>query len=155
MAIGTITYANKRSGDLFSSQNANEIKQVVNDNAAVLAQHAAAIGGIDTINTKVTALEANTEMVAMTATSASILPNKLYVWSNAVASLNLALASGSANDRQYEYMLQFVPLDGFTLSFGSASVRWMEEPDFTAGNTYQVSIQNGLAIYAEWEAASS
>ena len=155
MAIGTITYANKRSGDLFTSQNANEIKQVVNDNAAVLAQHATAIGGIDTLNTKVTALEANTEMVAMTATSASILPNKLYVWSNAVASLNLTLASGNANDRQYEYMLQFVPADVFTLSFGSASVRWMEEPDFTAGNTYQVSIQNGLAIYAEWEAASS
>ena len=59
--------------------------------------------------------------------------------------------SGQVN----EYMLQFV-VDGdeFELALPSG-VRWIEEPEFEDGNTYQVSIVNGLAISGAWEAEES
>ena len=54
-----------------------------------------------------------------------------------------------------EYMMEFtVSGDNFTLTLPSG-VRWMEEPDFEAGSTYQVSVLNNLAIYAAWESAGN
>ena len=106
------------------------------------------IGGVRTET-----MAGSIQMVSQTDTTTSINPNILNVWGN-VASLAISLlagASGSVN----EYMLQFtVASDNFTLSLPS-SVRWSEEPEWVNGNTYQVSIENNLALYAEWEAANT
>ena len=106
------------------------------------------IGGVRTET-----MAGSIHMVSQTDTTTSINPNILNVWGN-VASLAISLlagASGSVN----EYMLQFtVASDNFTLSLPS-SVRWSEEPEWVNGNTYQVSIENNLALYAEWEAANT
>jgi hypothetical protein len=106
------------------------------------------IGGVRTET-----MAGSSQMIVQTDTAAIIRPNVLNVWGN-VSSLAVGFvpgAQGSAN----EYMLEFtVASDNFTLSLPS-SVRWSEEPEWTNGNTYQVSIENNLALYAGWEAAST
>lgn len=95
----------------------------------------------------------SSQMVAQTDTTVSIQPNVLNVWGN-VSSLAISLVAG-AQGSVNEYMLEFtVASDNFTLSLPS-SVRWSEEPEWVNGNTYQVSIENNLALYAGWEAAST
>lgn len=89
------------------------------------------------------------EVVSQTETEVEIIPNVLNVW-DSVESLDITFGnavSGQVN----EYLLQFV-VDGddFEITLPSG-VKWMEEPDFEDGYTYQVSIINNLAIYAGWE----
>lgn len=106
------------------------------------------IGGV-----KTTTVAATIVKVSQTDTTKSIDPNVLNVW-GAVSSLAISLNEGSGG-RVNEYMLEFtVASDNFTLSLPS-SVRWNEEPEWVNGNTYQVSIENNLALYAEWEAANT
>lgn len=88
--------------------------------------------------------------VSQTETSVTIRPNELNVWGR-VAALEIAFSDGTAGSVM-EYMLQFkVGSDNFTLTLPDG-VKWVNDPDFTNGNTYQVSIVNNLAVYAEWEA---
>ena len=106
------------------------------------------IGGVRTET-----MAGSSQMVAQTDTTVSIQPNVLNVWGN-VSSLAISLVAG-AQGSVNEYMLEFtVASDNFTLSLPS-SVRWSEEPEWVNGNTYQVSIENNLALYAGWEAAST
>ncbi len=106
------------------------------------------IGGVRTET-----MAGSSQMVAQTDTTVSIQPNVLNVWGN-VSSLAISLVAG-AQGGVNEYMLEFtVASDNFTLSLPS-SVRWSEEPEWVNGNTYQVSIENNLALYAGWEAAST
>lgn len=154
-AAQKIGYANKQSGALWTSSNANEVKAVVNNNADELDATNARVA---TIGQSVTSLTNNVNtlnekaqvgIVQQTDLIVSINPNKLNVWGN-VASLRITFLNGDV-DVANEYMLQFTPSsDSFTLTF-TDGVIWMEEPEFEAGYTYQVSILNGLAIYAEWE----
>lgn len=106
------------------------------------------IGGVRTET-----MAGSLQVVSQTDTTTSIQPNVLNRW-GAVSSLAINLvagASGSVN----EYMLEFtVASDLFTLTLPS-SVRWSEEPEWVNGNTYQVSIENNLALYAGWEAANT
>lgn len=98
--------------------------------------------------------EANqTPIVQLTSATAQIQPNVLNKW-GAVTSLNITLRSGN-NGICNEYMLEFtVSGEDFSLNLPSG-IRWVNEPDWISGNTYQVSILNNLAIGAEWEAAGS
>ena len=87
--------------------------------------------------------------VQQTATTVTIHPNVLNVW-GAVAGLIISLAPGPA-DAINEYKLQFVVSGtSFTLSLPNG-IRWLEEPEWEDGVTYQVSIENNLALYAGWE----
>lgn len=82
----------------------------------------------------------------------AIEPNVLNLWQSPVLSLTITLQPGTSG-YVGEYMMQFTPASGFTMTLPSG-IRWVngDEPDWTDGSTYQVSIENGLAIYAEWEA---
>ena len=92
------------------------------------------------------------DMRLLTEETATIAPNVLNKWSVPVEELVLTLSAGSAGCEN-EYKLEFtVDGDDFTLSLGGAPVRWVQEPEWTDGSTYQVSILNNLATYAEWEA---
>lgn len=94
----------------------------------------------------------NPKLVRQTATTVSISPNALNVWGS-VQSLNITFIAGEANDAN-EYMLQFqVSGSNFTLNLPDG-ITWLEEPVWTDGNIYQVSIQNNLALYGAWEGAS-
>ena len=84
-------------------------------------------------------------------TGENILPNILYRW----GSMHEITVSWSANDIEgyvNEYMIEFtVDGDGFTLTLPEG-VRWVDEPTWEDGYTYQVSIVDNLAVYAGWEA---
>lgn len=131
MALSKITYPAKNIGDLWRHNEANEIKQVVNDIVDYLQG----------------------SQVQQSNTTVSISPNVLNVW-GAVSSLNISFMAGEAG-ADNEYKLQFqVNSSSFTLTLPSG-VMWPSEPTWENGFIYQVSIQNNLAIYAGWEAASS
>jgi hypothetical protein len=92
-------------------------------------------------------------VVHHTETTASITPRDLHAWGG-VQSLEVSLVNGTPG-YENEYKLEFtVSGNNFTLSL-PAGVRWIEEPEWQDGWTYQVSILNNLAIYAGWEAAQS
>lgn len=155
MAVQKIEYANKVRGDLFTTANANEVKAAVNHNADELAALAQSVGSVSqsvtSISQSVSNLREETKqlMVQMTSTTATVEPGKLYVWGS-VTGLNLTLSPGTAG-LENEYKLQFTAGSGFTLTLDS-TVRWVNDPEWTEGWTYQVSIENGLAVSAGWEA---
>lgn len=155
MAVQKIEYANKVRGDLFTTANANEVKAAVNHNAdevSALAQNVGSVSeSVTSLSQGVASLREETKqlMVQMTATTASVDPGKLYVWGS-VGGLNLTLSPGTSG-LENEYKLQFTAGSGFTLTL-SSTVRWVNEPEWTEGWTYQVSIENGLAVSAGWEA---
>lgn len=154
MASQKITYPNKVRGDLYTSANANEVKEVVNHNADEVT---ALQNTVNSVSQSVTQLSQavtglRTPKVQQTETTVAIDPNKLNVWGS-VASLNLTLTPGTAGVAN-EYMLQFtVSGDNFTLTL-SDTVRWANEPEWEQGYTYYVSIQDGLGMYAGLEAAA-
>ena len=146
MAITKINYNNKRSGDLWTSNEANEVKNVVNNNADELAAANEAIEALQRV--------AFASVVSQTELSLAINPNVLNVWLSAISSLSVTFYAGKGG-RPNEYMLEFtVSGDSFTLTLPN-NVRWAIEPEWQDGYTYQVSILDNLAIYAGWEAAAS
>ena len=84
----------------------------------------------------------------------SILPNELNKWGK-IKSLTINSFQGAQEGHVNEYMLEFtVSGDNFTLTLPEG-VRWVEEPTWENGYTYQVSIVNNLAVFAGWEAQTN
>jgi hypothetical protein len=98
----------------------------------------------------VDASDVATPITEQTETDVTINPNVMNVWSAAVASLQVAFAAGTAG-RIAHYMMQFIAGDGFTLTLPNG-ILWMngEEPEWVAGSAYQVSVEDSLAIAAEF-----
>ena len=156
MAVEYIEYATKVGGDKWTSREANDVKNVVNNNANELL---ALKGNVTTIGGAITQMSQEVEelkdggipQTSQTSTEMTISPNRLYVWGS-VPSLAITLAN-AVSGKMNEYMLQFVPSSStFTLTFSTA-VTWMEDPEWEQGVTYQVSVQNGLAIAAPFRPA--
>ena len=83
-----------------------------------------------------------------------ILPNELNKWGK-IKSLTINSFQGAQEGHVNEYMLEFtVSGDNFTLTLPEG-VRWVEEPTWENGYTYQVSIVNNLAVFAGWEAQTN
>ena len=159
MAAQKINFQNKVRGDLFTSANANEVKEAVNHNADEITTLQNTVSGVSQsltqLSQSVTGLREETKIVKVqqTETTVAIDPNKMNIWGS-VAALNITLTPGTAGIAN-EYMLQFTAAsDNFTLTL-SDTVRWAVEPEFQAGYTYYVSIQDGLGLCAGWEAAAS
>lgn len=94
--------------------------------------------------------------IAITPTGTQIIkPGTLYQFGTC-GSLTIAFDSDpSFADAIKEYMFEFVVSDvDFALTLPEG-VRWNTEPDYEPGNTYQVSILNNLAVYAEFEPISN
>ena len=84
----------------------------------------------------------------------SILPNELNKWGK-IKSLTINSFQDAQEGYVNEYMLEFtVSGDNFTLTLPEG-VRWVEEPTWENGYTYQVSIVNNLAVFAGWEAQTN
>lgn len=89
-----------------------------------------------------------------TEVKASILPNELNKWGK-IKSLTINSFQGAQEGHVNEYMLEFIVSgDDFTLTLPEG-VRWVEEPTWENGYTYQVSIVNNLAVFAGWEAQTN
>ena len=147
MAVQKIQYPAKSRGDLWQASEANELKQVINNNADELSgvkQSVADWFGQPPLTPK----------EAETATTKLITPNVLHVWADPVASLAITFDDEVAG-MMNEYMMEFtVGSASFALGLPNG-VRWLEEPDWKNGSTYFVSIVNGLALYAGWEAPAT
>lgn len=102
----------------------------------------------------VDASDVATPITEQTETDVTINPNVMNIWSTAVASLQVAFAAGTTG-RVAHYMMQFTAGDSFTLALPSG-IRWMndDEPEWVTGSTYQVSVENNLAIFAEFPSNS-
>ena len=84
----------------------------------------------------------------------SILPNELNKWGK-IKSVTINSFQGAQEGYVNEYMLEFIVSgDDFTLTLPEG-VRWVEEPTWENGYTYQVSIVNNLAVFAGWEAQTN
>lgn len=86
----------------------------------------------------------------------TIAPNVLNVWIQPMASLEITLAAGIQGIMN-EYMIQFTcPAQGSTLLQFTDAIAWANDDEIEPepGYTYQISIVNGLAVYAGWEAAN-
>lgn len=96
------------------------------------------------------AVSAVTDVVEQSTMSASILPDVLNKWTSPVNSLSITLLNG-VSGKAWEYMLEFT-VGSSEFSFTCNNIRWVDdnEPDWTNGYTYQVSILNGLAVSAGW-----
>lgn len=98
--------------------------------------------------TDCTMLSENTEVKEF------ILPNVLNKWEN-IKSLTIHSFQGAQEGCVNEYMLEFtVSGDNFILTLPDG-IRWMGEPTWENGYTYQVSIVNNLAVFAGWEAQTN
>lgn len=88
-------------------------------------------------------------VVYQTDETATIRPNVLNIWGE-VSTLTITLGTETENVMN-EYMIEFVSGETPTVFNLQGSVKWsngilVPEPNMT----YQVSIVNGLAIYAGW-----
>lgn len=161
----------KVAGEKFTSHDCNEIKTILDDHADLIDSHGSAIEsvqtGLDARNQTVAqhtsqllTLQGRQQRVMKTGATGSISPWVLNVWASPVTGLELEM-TGAAEGLQNEYMLEFtVSGDNFALtllndSHQPAGIRWLEEIDWEDGVTYQVSILDGLAIGAGWEAAGT
>lgn len=85
--------------------------------------------------------------------SAEVSPNVINRW-GVISALSVTFAP-PISGMSAHYFLEFTAGSaGFTLTLPTG-VRWSEEPDWEEGHTYQVSIMDGLAVGAGWEAAGS
>ena len=87
-------------------------------------------------------------VVSQTLEEVEIQPNVLNVWGD-MERISVTFSEGEAGVAN-EYMMQFSCGDNpltFTLPDG-VSWMWDEEPEFESGYTYQVSVLNGLAVWA-------
>ena len=132
------------------------MKEAVNHNADEMTTMQNSISSINrsmsAMSESMTSLREDVHItkVSKTDTNVTILPGKMYVWGR-VNGLTVTLGAGTEGIVN-EYMMQFtVGSSLFALTL-SPSVKWVEEPDWEVGYVYQVSIEDGLAVAAGWEA---
>ena len=83
----------------------------------------------------------------------SLAPNVLNRVSRPRTSITVQSLEAPRSGEVGDYMLEFIVSgDSFTLSFPNDRIRWVdgEEPEWEDGYTYQVSIEDGLAVAAGW-----
>lgn len=143
MAVQKITYPAKSRGDLWQASEANELKQVINNNADeldALRQGFNEWFGQPPLTPK----------EAETATTKLITPNVLHVWADPIASLTITFDDEVAG-MMNEYMMEFtVGSASFAMTLPNGVI-WGEEPDWQQGYRYWVSISDNLAIAYGWE----
>lgn len=146
MAVQKIIYPAKSRGDLWQASEANELKQVINNNADeldALRQGFNEWFGQPPLEPQVTE----------TATTKLITPNVLHVWAEAVPSLTITF-DDPVPGMKNEYMMEFtVGSASFTLGLANGVI-WGEEPEWQEGYRYYVSILNNLAVAYGWELPS-
>ena len=163
MAADKLTYPTKVDGDPWTHQEANSIKLTINEHAdeldalqaaklSILSSISGVAGDVTRIETALAGVAAGTTVAVQTGSDVTIHPGVLNVWEVAMASLTVAFAGGTAG-HVAEYMMKFtVAGSSFTLTLPSG-VRWVEDPDFTDGYTYEIDIQDGIALFLELEPA--
>lgn len=92
-----------------------------------------------------------TKIVNHTESAVTIQPNVMNVWGE-VTSLNITKGTaitGIVNN----YMVRFKAGEGCDVNFLGFTLQWYsgDEPTWTTGNTYEISIVDDIALWAEFE----
>lgn len=98
--------------------------------------------------------ELKTRVVKQTS-SATILPNALNVWEEAITSSVTITKGGSNTDTVNHYMIRYTAGDGgqiiFDTSWGELMWYGGNQPEWVIGYTYEISIVDGIALWAKFE----
>jgi hypothetical protein len=98
-------------------------------------------------------VDTGTPIVNQTASEVTIQPNVMNVWKDTVS--NLKVTKGDAIEGIVNnYMIRFTAGEGCSVTFSGFELDWFggEEPTWTAGNTYEISIVDNIALWVEIEA---
>lgn len=95
--------------------------------------------------------EKNTKIINQTASEVTIQPNAMNVWGE-VASLDITKGTDIAGIVN-NYMVRFKAGEGCVVNFLGFTLQWYggDVPTWTAGNTYEISIVDNIALWAEFE----
>lgn len=98
------------------------------------------------------AAKTTTPIVVHDSNVVTIQPNVMNVWEKEVTSLNITRGryiSGIVNN----YMVRFKAGEGCDVNFFGFTLQWYsgDEPTWTTGNTYEISIVDDIALWAEFE----
>ncbi len=93
-----------------------------------------------------------TKIINQTESVVTIQPNVMNVWGT-ITNLNITKGTdidGIVNN----YMVRFTAGDDAAVIFSGEEVKWYggDVPTWTAGNTYEISIVDNIALWAEFEA---
>lgn len=91
-------------------------------------------------------------VVNQTESTVTIQPNVMNVWGT-ITNLNVSKGDDIA-DIVNNYMIRFTAGDSAAVIFNGMNVKWYggEVPTWTAGNTYEISIVDNIALWVEIEA---
>ena len=93
-----------------------------------------------------------TRIITPETTTITILPDKLYKWGK-VSELAISFGGGTTGMASH-YMFEFSCPDSTTTQLSLPDgIKWANDNELEpeSGCTYQVSILDNLAVYAEWE----
>ena len=95
--------------------------------------------------------EVTKDIVTFTGSSVQLEANKYYRTTSNLTSLSITLLSPSDTSIVNEYFIEF-PCNNTSVSLPS-NIKWNNgiTPTFENGSTYQISIINDLAIFAEFK----
>lgn len=108
---------------------------------------------LSAVNGIATSMYKGVPIVSQT-TNATIAPNVWNVWGEVTT---LTITKGNDIDGVVNnYMVRFTALEGAAITFSGFSLSWYggEAPTWTAGNTYEISIVDNIALWAEIEPAA-
>ena len=111
-------------------------------------------GKVPTTNAVAGAITAKmAHQIPQSETRVAILPGHLNVWVQPMRRLEIVLGGAQAG-MENEWKLQFsCPSNAGTELVIEPEVQWANDDEIEPepGYTYQISIENGLAVYASWE----
>lgn len=99
-------------------------------------------------------VDTGTPVINQTESVVTIQPNVMNVWTDSVSNLKVIkgdVIEGIVNN----YMIRFTAKNETVVIFEGIDVKWYggEAPTWTAGNTYEISIVDNIALWAEFEPA--
>lgn len=155
------------SGGVYQAlQGAGTVQDVTVGGTSVVSNGTAVVPAIPTVDTNPTsastnavssggvysalANKANVVTVGSSMPSGGFLPNVYYSLGTVSGSVTWSLASSSS--AADEYMLEFTAASTAPTITWPSGITWFggSAPSLTGGKTYQVSIQNNLAVCAEF-----
>lgn len=93
-----------------------------------------------------------TKIINQTESVVTIQPNVMNVWGT-ITNLNITKGTDIAGIVN-NYMVRFTAGDDLAVIFSEMDIKWYggDVPTWTAGNTYEISIVDNIALWAEFEA---
>jgi hypothetical protein len=100
--------------------------------------------------------ELKTKVVNHTESAVTIQPNVMNVWEKEVTTLNITKGteiSGIVNNFMIRFTVAGEGTPDIRFDWGKEEIQWYggNEIEFVNGNTYEISIVNNIALWAEFE----